>query len=785
MNKRFISLCLLGLVFFPHEQRISVKQSAVVKSVFEQAMDFLDHPTSINRSFISRYLTSVRDSANYPRDITQAGIVFDLSYFYFLLKNKMNPDEKKLLCQALEKTSNAFYPNVENNVLQTGAYGSSNPAWISSLAPDIGRLKDNRSMLRATAQMTVGLVLHDLYKTGIESCLDYPVTAAIKTITGDNQSFVQNEPIPRFHASAGTTIKTLCRAYWHMGLSTMPPSSNLTPIPITHIACVDPNVSAAISLKKAFAPEGGIDYSKYLLITPDGVYKEGAAYSSLAMQGLATFLFFMEKYGNVNMLVPATSHLAWIDSNFPNLRTRMAAYIDWMAASQNYDGSWPPMNDSSKLHVNAFFALPLFHYLFRNSSNTGFNLALKRMYAANWIMSGKDRFDIKGWRVLAPKYISQIPSLVPRTDRQAHLFATGGHLFLKDPIKKILGRFYNEGSFWSDRGSIFPRSASHKRYNETHFEISAFGKDLLIGPGHIEYDTFSFLDWLAETYPETLPRFMEARKAMDAKIEVLKASYDGHRYPDYALLTAQAGRPDSHNMLRVDWNTPKTVYLGNFLPKIAKLDGNANDHLYVMNNDLYRRYILWGKGKYFLIFDSVNSGKNSPLELTLHGRGTMTVTSLSTESDYQKIVMIYGERYPSGLSNTRLHPDADPSIRLNIYPGYPTARRSISNPFTIKIRSDGFDTGHVGMWTELYNTEASGKSKYFYCNHDVAVFYKAMGKVMPAVYWPYKLPEAEPSVVWSYIPAAARFTVAISAAGINDTWRIPENGGINSLAALR
>jgi hypothetical protein len=165
----------------------------------------------------------------------------------------------------------------------------------------------------------------------------------------------------------------------------------------------------------------------------------------------------------------------------------------------------------------------------------------------------------------------------------------------------------------------------------------------------------------------------------------------------------------------------------------------------------------------------------------------MTIADVLAGSDYKKIVMTYGDRYPRILdkdrrAKTNLHPDTDPKIRLNIYPGHPISRGSSSNPFTINIRTDGFDSCNVGLWKELYNPTSG---KYFYCNHDVAVFYKAMGRVMPVVYWPYRLPEAEPSVTWSYNTATAKFKVVITAAGISDTWYIPESGSINSLAALR
>jgi len=263
--------------------------------------------------------------------------------------------------------------------------------------------------------------------------------------------------------------------------------------------------------------------------------------------------------------------------------------------------------------------------------------------------------------------------------------------------------FSPEGTLlgYVDDYNWFPRKSTlaHKRMNDTHFEIFAYGKSLLTGAGWCRY-----FDERTK-YEEAPAYFMNAPRD---KNNPKRSGTSESRVWDYGLW----GGPQLNNMLQVgpsstDLAFPKTLGIGNTIApegdpvtpvfhennptylnyvrssgRLGQTDawvgskveflGKHNTHrLYQLTTDTHIRYILSGRdSRYFLVFDAVKGRETyNPtqkyLQMRLHGRGDLTADTVTQDG-----FPFYHWSYKAkAFGSTDVTLAEDPNVRLYVYPG--------------------------------------------------------------------------------------------------------------------
>ena len=149
-------------------------------------------------------------------------------------------------------------------------------------------------------------------------------------------------------------------------------------------------------------------------------------------------------------------------------------------------------------------------------------------------------------------------------------------------IHRAFNAAVDEESAWT------PRKANHKRFNDTHFEIRAAGKEMLIGPGIMGYVSDDYEGSSSYYYP----------------------------YEKWNL-------PENYNLTRALRRYPKSLYRQSssspaMAPeeKVRKIRETAGATLYRMQADNLDRYVLWANQRYFVVVDVPRT--SSPIYLGSH-----------------------------------------------------------------------------------------------------------------------------------------------------------------------
>lgn len=345
------------------------------------------------------------------------------------------------------------------------------------------------------------------------------------------------------------------------------------------------------------------------------------------------------------------------------------------------------------------------------------------------------------------------------------LFDTGGQLYVRsNDDKGIQARFFNEGSWFDAGGDLYrgyvkngttydtrakcdtfadgssdarschfeldlrawfstdnaplawhPRTANHKRYNDSHIELRAFGKDLLIGPGKMDY------------IPNPVP------------------------YEEW-------NSPRAYNLTRTQRRWPKTLYLqGDVSSKMKLIRARAGcGELYKMSTDTYDRYVIWAHNRYLLVTDRINA--NTPLYIESHYHVRGERRALSTPKGRSRYLFGYVDRTSAG---NVIHQDR--STQLTLY--------SLLDNDVVEFEES---TARDSCQDDTYEQyEADG-----YCAHAVLTI-KTKSSTPQAflsmLVWPQQGSDA-PELTFSNVvrngTTTEALTVNIQGSAVNDTWTI-------------
>lgn len=421
------------------------------------------------------------------------------------------------------------------------------------------------------------------------------------------------------------------------------------------------------------------------------------------------------------------------------------------------------------------------------------------------------------------------PEHAPTQASRKVTYTTDDYLYAKQD-DYLFHSFITPGDKVSDSpqvGHYAPKRHSHKHFNDTHFELFAYGKPLLIGPGKPGYvqdvgykgGVFNGTTYLDQFFfnrhdYEDAGMAIPASGVSNDEVEV-NASYPalfGHaewEAPDYRPAYGVAPfhgtpyinftHPTMYNLLAVGPGSgyyPKTAVREVDNPPLnaADLFGEAKVEfkgasatraaaLYKMHADSYDRYVLFARDRYYVIFDRINNtmwnNTAQHLHLRLHGQGTL---ALSTYPNSQSI------SYPLGTWTWKQDPTfADAAhtltasnIHLLAYPAFANATR-----LTCTVDHEGRDPG-VSDW------DLNGSYRHNLYKHDVYDIQTVTDqRSMAVLLWPKndQLAAVNPTVNWVDGNGYYTLTVSYNAEGQNfsDTWTFPVNTTlehINNLLGL-
>ncbi|MCX7016727.1 MAG: hypothetical protein NTW86_29915 [Candidatus Sumerlaeota bacterium] len=356
---------------------------------------------------------------------------------------------------------------------------------------------------------------------------------------------------------------------------------------------------------------------------------------------------------------------------------------------------------------------------------------------------------------------------------------------------------------------IDPRE-THKRRTDTHFEIFAYGKGLLIGPGRMLYLQHSPWPETPASGHDDVYRYSQHAESYPTDL----STSDAYAYNPYIDWTD----PRAYNMMRVgaspnDARFPRTVEfeLGSpgadrdMIDKVLDLGGEDNPpaHLYKMPSNRYSRYVLWGRRRYFIVCDLATDSSPQYLEERFHGRGKLLcdLSVPATPVFLWKWGERYGDQHPQCQHepeyNARDYAVRDERIRLLVYPGNPiqsggTACTDWSIDWkksdTIK-NGDSGDRDFFEPFLESHN----------YYAHDVLTLKthyvdetnNRNQHGMVTLFWPQNTAltngvDERPALVWTYHPTTGNVldeidvTVTYTQEGFNftDNWKFPLTAGI-------
>ena len=301
---------------------------------------------------------------------------------------------------------------------------------------------------------------------------------------------------------------------------------------------------------------------------------------------------------------------------------------------------------------------------------------------------------------------------------------------------------------YNDRQEYIPKLHIHNRPNDTHFEIFAYGKSLLIGPGECQYN-----------------------------INI-------YGKPDDYRVYKRFNHPTAHNLLKVGNYYPKTLVSEENKITLEEVFTDRNSVHYKMSSDMYDRHVLWSHERYFIVFDHVNSigggveGGKADLNLRLHGRGNLVIDDYpSNGKNYCKGIWQYQERRnDTGSVISQNH-----NIQLSAYPGLPTdlIEANVDRDSLLSIEEN---TGNYNLDSGEDSPEWPYASReYDYYVHDVfQISTKSPQKAMPVLYWTRNsdleiFHSQIPDVKWKYL-GINQYLISVGFKGssgeyIVDYWR--------------
>ena len=291
--------------------------------------------------------------------------------------------------------------------------------------------------------------------------------------------------------------------------------------------------AAKTAISQAFDPTVS---SVFVNFRDDGHYAEGFSYSNFALEAIVSDAIVRARFEGTNIL------------NTPTIEGQenlLPKFLSWFALGQRWDGTWAPVNDSSGVKSIEYIEPMLSMLAGTNASAYG------NLHRA-WCRSAeKEAFSNRLAHVLYGTRFEN-DACSPKPPGEA-LFPYGGQLHLRNEKIGLSTSAYNEAAWYksstredwanlatatsedSDRfiplfffdfagrpaapgapiasndfswaSKLLASSAdktgskywhfkeyNHRRFNDGHFEISAFGKNLLIGPGFSPYDPSLVID---------------------------------------------------------------------------------------------------------------------------------------------------------------------------------------------------------------------------------------------------------------------------------------------------
>ena len=575
-------------------------------------------------------------------------------------------------------------------------------------------------------------------------------------------------------------------------------------------------------------------------------YNEGVGYAEFASNVLSGLIYFLDLYPIPSGCAAATA------SDKATVQAKHKAHVRWVLETQRVDGAWFPQNDSGP--IDNYLNLSVFYNVYKDDPEM--QAQLRWVYTqipATPTVPVADcnlkciAFNQPWLNRLLFGMLDYQGSSLASLDARRWLYPKAGQLFLGTTRgsdsqsvatgKAIVGAFYNEGCWhyadftipsWNvykpydnlyrefcekfvrpseklDSTSYYtPKQAeTHKRINDTHFEIFAYGKTLLIGPGQMTYHRYkTYPVWPANgndednnDYSYTQRNYPDPNNSQYDTTVYAYWPYNYWNHTDQCNLT-QVGADSSSAYY------PKTEVLerGETTMKVkTTLIGSSSGgdaYLYKMESDCLLRYVLWAHERYFIVFDRVNpsfSESAQYMKLRLNGRGLLTAADHTGETGHRIYKWQYGERqgnYPVGYPPTYNDTDfvtRDTNLELLVYAGNPKTISSVS--YTVESTDhDGRDTGEDGRLEIVPAPEDHNWYK-----HDVLGLATASGKNqygMVNLFWPRNKSLTsgtfrKPTINWTVSLSGSTITViAVTVAytyeglSISDSWTFPVNGSV-------